>query len=83
MIVDYFVVRRKELALTDLYLADGAYRYKRGWNLSATMATVAGCAIAWAGLFVPALHIIYDFAWFVGFVVSAGLYLVLRRVLPA
>ena len=32
LIADYWIVRRTELALDDLYRTDGAYRYSGGWN---------------------------------------------------
>src|SRR6476469_5151067 len=59
LIVDYFVVRKRILKLPDLYAEAGAYRYRRGWNVAAVAATLAGCAAAWAGLFVPALQRVY------------------------
>jgi NCS1 family nucleobase:cation symporter-1 len=44
---------------------------------------VAGVGIALIGLAVPALRWLYDYAWFVGFVVSGGLYfLLMRRQVP-
>jgi NCS1 family nucleobase:cation symporter-1 len=46
LIADYWVVRRQRLRLEDLYTPDGAYR---GWNWPAVVATVVGCALAWAG----------------------------------
>ena len=46
---------------------------KPSWRL------VAGVTIALIGLMVPALRWLYDYAWFVGFVVSGGLYFVLMR----
>jgi NCS1 family nucleobase:cation symporter-1 len=64
LIADYWIVRRRELALEDLYLADGIYR---GWNWRAIAATVLGCALAWSGLVIPAMKPLYDYAWFVGF----------------
>jgi NCS1 family nucleobase:cation symporter-1 len=79
LIADYWIVRRKELALEDLYLPDGRYRYAGGWNPAGVVATLAGCAFAWAGLVVPALKPLYDFAWFVGAGVSFALYLLLMR----
>jgi NCS1 family nucleobase:cation symporter-1 len=79
LIADYWIVRRTELSLEDLYLADGAYRYTKGWHVPGAVATLAGCAAAWAGLIVPALRPVYDYAWFVGFGVSFGFYLVLAR----
>ena len=75
LIADYWVVRRRELKLEDLYLPDGVYRYVRGWNSKAVIATLAGCALAWIGLVIPPLRPLYDYAWFVGFAVAFGLYL--------
>jgi NCS1 family nucleobase:cation symporter-1 len=74
LIADYWLVRRRELRLEDLYLPDGAYRYRSGWNHAAVIATVAGCAAAWIGVWVPALAPLYSYAWFVGFFVAGGLY---------
>jgi nucleobase:cation symporter-1, NCS1 family len=79
LIADYFIVRRKTLQLADLYRSDGAYRYSRGWNLPATVATLSGCACAWVGAFYKPLAPVYDYAWFVGFGVAAGAYLLLVR----
>jgi nucleobase:cation symporter-1, NCS1 family len=83
LIADYWILRRRRLALEDLYLPDGRYRYVSGWNPPALIATVAGCALAWGGLWIPALKPLYNYAWFVGFFVSGGLYLALagRRTL--
>jgi NCS1 family nucleobase:cation symporter-1 len=76
LIADYWVVRRKRLRLEDLYLADGVYG---GWNWRAIAATLAGCALAWGGLVIPALKPLYDYAWFVGFGVAFVLHAVLMR----
>jgi NCS1 family nucleobase:cation symporter-1 len=78
LIADYFFVRQKKLVLADLYKRDGVYR---GWNSPAVIATLAGCAMAWIGAFVPSLARLYDYAWFVGFGVSFGAYLLFTRVL--
>jgi NCS1 family nucleobase:cation symporter-1 len=67
LVADYWVVRRRNLRLEDLYLTDGEYR---GWNLRAIAATALGCALAWGGFVVPALKPLYDYAWFVGFFVA-------------
>lgn len=76
LIADYWIVRRRELVLQDLYLADGVYR---GWNLRAIAATIAGCALAWGGLIVPALRPLYDYAWFVGFFAAGAVHVVLAN----
>ena len=67
LIADYWIVRKKELRLEDLYLADGVYR---GWKWPAIVATAIGCALAWSGLVVSSLRPLYDYAWFVGFIAS-------------
>jgi NCS1 family nucleobase:cation symporter-1 len=79
LIADYWIVRRRTLALEDLYLTDGAYRYTAGWHFPATVATLAGCALAWGGLVIPALRPLYDYAWFVGLGVAAMVYLGLSQ----
>jgi NCS1 family nucleobase:cation symporter-1 len=146
LIIDYWVVRKKRLALGDLYRLGGDYAYERltnkaarvavivvfvaigavflisyqhasgnaplsagryltmvivtvgvvfgllslglrstagrGWNWRAVAATLAGCALAWIGVFVPALKTLYDYAWFVGFGASAITYYVLTTLIP-
>jgi NCS1 family nucleobase:cation symporter-1 len=74
MIADYFLVRRARLNVADLYRRGGAYEYDNGVNLRAVAALAAGIAIALLGLVVPALRLLYDYAWFVGFGVSAAVY---------
>jgi NCS1 family nucleobase:cation symporter-1 len=74
LIADYWLVRRCRLRLADLYLPNGSYRYRAGWNWKAVFATLAGCALAWGGLVVPALKPLYSYAWFVGFFVAGLLY---------
>jgi NCS1 family nucleobase:cation symporter-1 len=79
LIADYWIVRRRQLALEDLYLTDGVYRYSAGWNWRAVAATLAGCAFAWGGLVIPALRPLYDYGWFVGFGVAFVLHVLLMR----
>jgi nucleobase:cation symporter-1, NCS1 family len=79
LIVDYWVIRKKELDLRSLYVADGAYRYTAGWNMPAVYATVLGAGVALLGAFWEPMKPIYDWSWFVGFGLAAGLYWVLMR----
>ena len=74
LIADYWLVRKKELALEDLYLVNGAYHYRAGWNWKAVIATVVGCVLAWIGLVVKPLAPLYSYAWFVGFLAAGFLY---------
>ena len=79
MICDYYLVRRRQLVVEDLYLRGGVYEYLHGFNPIAILALVAGVAIALIGLAVPAVRWLFDYAWFVGFVVSGGLYFLLMQ----
>ena len=79
MIADYFVVRKKIIAVEDLYRRGGFYEFKRGTNWRAVGALAAGIAVALVGLVVPELRLLYDYAWFVGFGVAFLAYLALMR----
>jgi len=79
LVVDYWLLRKTELDLRSLYVADGAYRYTRGWNPPAVIATVVGAAVALGGAFWEPLAPIYDWSWFVGTGVAGGLYYALMR----
>ena len=79
MIADYFVYRRRELVVDDLYRRGGRYEYTRGFNMRALWALGAGVAVALVGLVLPALRWLYDYAWFVGFLVAGAVYLALMR----
>ena len=80
MICDYFVIRRRELQVDDLYLRGGRYEYRHGFNWSALAALAVGAGTALVGLVVPSLRVLYDYSWFVGFVVSFVTYYGLMRL---
>jgi len=85
LICDYWIIRKKELRLADLYRRQGEYAYggNLGTNWSAVIATVVGCVLAWIGLVVDPLRILFDYAWFVGGFGAAGVYWVLSAGLRA
>jgi len=76
LIADYWIIRKRQLSLGDLYLTDGRYGT---WNWAGIAATLLGCALAWGGLIFAPLRPLYDYAWFVGFAVSALAYVGLTR----
>ena len=87
LIIDYWLVRKKRLELGDLYRSRGAYTYNRGWNWRAVIATLIGCALAWAGpilaqfgVVVDFLQTLYNYAWFVGFGAAAITHYVLMNI---
>jgi NCS1 family nucleobase:cation symporter-1 len=79
LICDYFVLRGKVLAPQDLYQRGGQYEYSRGVNWHAIVALAAGVGVAFIGLVVPPLRVLYNYAWFVGFAVSFAAYFVLMN----
>ena len=84
LIVDYWLLRKRTLDLSSLYVSDGAYRYRNGYNLAAIGATLIGAAVALAGMFWDPLRPIYDWSWFVGFGLAGAVYWALMqgRVAP-
>jgi NCS1 family nucleobase:cation symporter-1 len=89
LIADYWLVRKKRLALPDLYRTKGVYTFFAGWNSRAVVATLLGCALAWGGkilvwfsITVPWLLKLYPYAWFVGFGAAAIVHLVLMKAFP-
>ena len=112
LVADYWLVRKKQLVLADLYRREGAYSYGEsrfgpvaavlaafvslfltgiavivkprdgrmtGVNPVAIVATLFGCALAWIGLVVKPLAVLYDYAWFVGAGGAALAYTLMMR----
>jgi NCS1 family nucleobase:cation symporter-1 len=83
LICDYFVVRKKLLVVQDLYQRGGQYQYEGGFNGTAIIALTAGIVVAFVGLAVPPLRVLYNYAWFVGFLVSFLVYFFsTKRIAP-
>ena len=70
MIADYFIVRRAQLNLDDLYRAAAIYEYYGRGQLDAPWRSGRGHSRGAARLVVAAARLLYDYAWFVGFFVS-------------
>jgi NCS1 family nucleobase:cation symporter-1 len=79
MICDYFVVRKKIILVEDLYSRRGFYEFSGGVNWRAMAALAVGAGVAFIGLIVPALRVLYDYAWFVGFAASFVAYWAMMR----
>ncbi len=82
MICDYFIIRKKILLVEDLYQRGGFYEFSSGINWRAIAALAAGAGLAFIGLVVPALRVLYDYAWFAGFATSFVVYWALMRCEP-
>jgi nucleobase:cation symporter-1, NCS1 family len=79
MITDYFLLRHTYLDVAELYNPTGIYRYGNGLNYRALVALAAGIVVALIGLLVPPLRWLYDYAWFVGFLVASATYWISMR----
>lgn len=79
LLCDYFVIRKKQLSLPDLYLPNGAYSYSNGINPAAIIAMVAGIVLALLGKFVPSLSFLFSLSWFTGFIVAFVVYLAIMK----
>ncbi|MBI4626850.1 MAG: NCS1 family nucleobase:cation symporter-1 [Verrucomicrobia bacterium] len=93
MIADYYVWRRRQLNVLNLYLPDGEYRYSGGFSRVAIVALLAGALPSLPGFLAtvklidgahvaPFLLGLYNYAWFVGFGIAFAVYLVLRKTAP-
>lgn len=90
MIVDYFFIRKQKLEVNELYSFEGKYNYSKGFNRFAIIALISGILPNVPG-FLTTTHILnqesvwpwladlYNYAWFVGFAVSALVYFRLMK----
>ncbi len=85
MVVDYWVLRKRELDVPELYRPNGKFA---GVNLNAVIALVVGVAPNVPGFLKSAGFIageknffdeIYVYAWFIGLGLAASLYFVLEK----
>jgi NCS1 family nucleobase:cation symporter-1 len=91
LIADYWVVRRQQLALPDLFKIRGRYQYSDGVNRRAILVLVLAVLPVAPGFFRAAttpggqvanptlLDSLYTYAWFVTFGLSFALYLLIGR----
>ena len=80
LIADYYFIRKKTLALAELYKEEGAYAYgKTGFNKAAMIALFSGIFLALIGYWVPQLNFLYTLSWFTGFIISFVLYYILMK----
>jgi NCS1 family nucleobase:cation symporter-1 len=89
LIADYWILRKRELSLADLFAVDGRYTYSNGINWRAVTALVLAVLPVVPGFIRAAMtpggqvanpmffDTLYTYAWFVTFGLSAVLYLVL------
>jgi cytosine/uracil/thiamine/allantoin permease len=80
LITDYFLIRKKQVELAELYKVNGIYSYKNtGFNSAAMIALLVGVFLALIGYWVPELNFLYSLSWFTGFIISSMIYFLLMR----
>ena len=91
LIADYWIIRRQNLVVRELFLVDGRYKYSNGINWRAIVALVLAVLPVLPGFLHAAatpggqvadpgfLDRLYTYAWFVTFGLSVGIYWALMR----
>lgn len=79
MMADFFIVRRRIYQLDAFYDKKSRYAYRNGWNGRALLALAFGLVVAFVGLVVPILHVLYNYSWFLGVGVGFISYALLMR----
>ena len=81
MVVDYYLVRRQQIVLADLYSTSpsGTYAYTGGWNTKALVAFAVSAVFSIATVWVDALAALSGYAWLLGAFFGGAIYGVLAR----
>ena len=75
MIVDYYILRKQELKLDDLYdMEGGTYHFRDGWNDNALIAFGIAAIFSVAAVWVPFLGQLSGYAWIIGAVLGGAIY---------
>lgn len=75
MIVDYYLHRRQELVLDDLYdMERGTYHYGNGWNDAAVKAFGLAAVFSVATVWVPWFAFLEGYGWVLGAVLGGAFY---------
>jgi nucleobase:cation symporter-1, NCS1 family len=94
MIADYFVVRKQQLNVPDLYRLRGEYTYTNGFSLGAittlilsVLPNLPGFLVATKALreesVAPIFLTLYNYAWFVGFTLAFCFYIIAVKLRSA
>jgi NCS1 family nucleobase:cation symporter-1 len=88
LLADYYLLRRTDLRVDDLFRPEGIYGRNGGWNPAGLSAMLLGVLPNLPG-FLHAIKVLtqvptvfdtlYRYAWFVGFAIAAAAYLILAR----
>lgn len=90
MLADYYLLRKRELNVVELFKSNGIYSGSNGWNWAGVLALIIGILpnlpgfLAGVGLtdgVSDFFAMIYTYAWFVGLFVAGIAYLILASIM--
>jgi len=81
MVVDYYLVRRRQVSIRDLYQPDpsGRYYYRRGVNPVAVASFVPAAIVSISVSTLPVFSAAAPFSWYFGVLLAGSLYATLAR----
>ena len=88
LVADFYIIQRRALKVHDLYStgATGRYFYTKGWNVRAILVIAIAAVFSISAVWVPALGALSGFAWVIGALIGAILYVAVmwnHRAAPA
>ncbi|UJJ33006.1 NCS1 family nucleobase:cation symporter-1 [Halopseudomonas maritima] len=84
IVADYYLVRKQQLNLQDLFSAEpgSSYYFNGGWNRKAMIAFAVASVFSVASVWVPVLSQLHGYAWLLGALLGAVLHYLLMRNTP-
>lgn len=81
LLADFYLIKRGKVFVDDLFTVSpsGRYWYKNGFNPKAIAALLPSVMVGLVISFIPALHEVANFSWFIGVFLGAGCYCWLAR----
>lgn len=80
LIADYYLLRKQELSVEDLYRTEGGrYHYGNGWNDHALVAFAIAAIFSVAAVWVPFLSQLSGYAWLIGALLGGVIYVMRSR----
>ena len=80
LVCDYYIIRKKKIALADLYKENGIYSFGgSGINSAALISLFIGGFIAIGGKWIDMMAPLYSISWFSGFIITFILYCFLMK----
>lgn len=86
MIAHYYFVDHQKVDLDKLYMdfsKNNAQNPYKGVNKQSYVAVLIGLVFSLSGQFIPALKVVTDISWIVGFVSAFVIYITLKKLAPA